>query len=69
MRSYAINRVVLFGDHAWDACTNWVPAEKILNRGRITHGSVIRNNWHMEKARDDFLSLWTGHPHSFPLQN
>ena len=63
-------RVVLFCNHARDACANWFPAEKILNHGTIAHGSVIRNNWHREQARDEFLvTVWTGHRHSFPLQN
>jgi hypothetical protein len=48
-------RVVLFGDHAWSACANWFPAKKVINRESIAHGSVIRNNWHRENARDDFL--------------
>jgi hypothetical protein len=47
--------VVLFGDHAWSACANWFPAKKVINRGNIAHGSVIRNNWHREQAQDDFL--------------
>jgi hypothetical protein len=47
--------VVLFGDHAWSVCANWFPAEKVINRGSIAHGSVIRNNWHWEQAWDDFL--------------
>jgi hypothetical protein len=48
-------RVVLFGDHVWSACANWFPREIILNCESIAHGSVIRNNWHREQARDDFL--------------
>jgi hypothetical protein len=48
-------RVVLFGNHAWSACANWFPVEKVINRGSIAHGSLIRNNWHREQARDDFL--------------
>jgi hypothetical protein len=40
--------VVLFGDHAWSACN-------VINHVSIAHGSVIRNNWHREQARDDFL--------------
>ena len=48
-------RVVLFGDHAWSACANWFPAKKVINRESIAHGSVIRNNWHRENARDAFL--------------
>jgi hypothetical protein len=47
--------VVLFGDHAWSACANWFPAKKVINRESIAHGSVIRNNWHRENARDAFL--------------
>jgi hypothetical protein len=48
-------RVVLFGDHAWSACASWFPKEKVINHVRIAHGSLIRNNWHREQARDDFL--------------
>jgi hypothetical protein len=47
--------VVLFGDHAWNACGNWFPKERVLNHGSIAHGSVVRNNYHREQARDDFL--------------
>jgi hypothetical protein len=48
-------RVVLFGDHAWSACANWFPVKKVINHVSIAHGSVIRNNWHREQARDDIL--------------
>jgi hypothetical protein len=48
-------RVVLFGDHAWSACASWFPKKKVINHVSIAHGSRIRNNYHREKARDDFL--------------
>ena len=32
-----------------------VPKKKVINHVSIAHGSQIRNNWHREKARDDFL--------------
>jgi hypothetical protein len=49
-------RVIIFGDHAWRACTSWFPKKKVLNHGSIAHGSVVRNNYHREQARDDFLA-------------
>ena len=49
------HRVIIFGDHAWRACASWFPKEKVINHGSIAHGSRIRNNWHREQARDDFL--------------
>ena len=48
-------RVVLFGDHTWCAWANWFPVEKVINHESIALGSVIRNNWHRENARDAFL--------------
>ncbi len=50
-------RVVIFGEHAWKARKDWFPAEKVLNHDRhyIPHGSVVKNNWHREKGRDNFL--------------
>ena len=48
-------RVIIFGDHAWNACQDYFPREKVLNHGSIAHGSVIGNNWHREEARDNFL--------------
>jgi hypothetical protein len=49
--------VVIFGEHAWEACKDWFPAEKVLNHDRhyIPQGSVVKNNWHREKGRDNFL--------------
>ena len=36
--------------------TSWFPKKKVLNHGSIAHGSVVRNNYHREQARDDFLA-------------
>jgi hypothetical protein len=41
---------IMRGVHA-----SWFPKEEVINHVRIAHGSLIRNNWHREQARDDFL--------------
>jgi hypothetical protein len=63
--------VIIFGDHAWSACASWFPKEKVINHGSIAHESRIRNNWHREQARDDFLITVNraGHQHFFPVPN
>ena len=42
-------RVIIFGVHAWDACREWFPREKILNQQNILHGCHIRRNMHYTK--------------------
>jgi hypothetical protein len=49
-------RVILLGDHAWDACKKWFPSDKILNEGAIPHGSYIKNNYHYKWQRNAFAS-------------
>ena len=36
--------IIIIGKHAWDACREWFPEEKILNQRNTPHGSCIRRN-------------------------
>ena len=48
-------RIIIIGKHAWDACRERFPEEKILNQRNTPHGSCIRRNNHFKSECDSFF--------------
>ncbi len=52
------NRVVLLGKHAYKKCNHWFPKEKVINDGRLLHGSQIGRRFVQDESQQDsFLNM------------